>query len=81
MGQRVPSRQFDMTKQSSLIAGGPRPSWRNPTRTLDTNHWLTAGNDGETQVMTKAIACLFRSLNNRRNVGVYAAKDKLIASA
>ena len=49
--------------------------------TLDTNHWLTAGNDGETQVMiegNRVFAPL--KLNNGRNVGVYAAKDKLIAS-
>jgi hypothetical protein len=49
--------------------------------TLDTNHWLTAGNDGETQVMiegNRVFAPL--KLNTGRNVGVYAAKDKLIAS-
>ena len=48
---------------------------------LDTNHWLTAGNDGETQVMiegNRVFAPL--KLNNGRNVGVYATKDKLIAS-
>ena len=49
--------------------------------TLDTNHWLTAGNDGETQVMiegNRVFAPL--KLNNGRNVGIYATKDKLIAS-
>jgi hypothetical protein len=49
--------------------------------TLDTNHWLTAGNDGETQVMiegNRVFAPL--KLNNGRNVGVYGTKDKLIAS-
>jgi hypothetical protein len=49
--------------------------------TLDTNHWLTAGNDGETQVMiegNRVFAPL--KLNSGRNVGVYATKDKLIAS-
>jgi hypothetical protein len=49
--------------------------------TLDTNHWLTAGHDAETQVMiegNRVFAPL--KLNNGRNVGVYAAKDKLIAS-
>ena len=49
--------------------------------TLDTNHWLTAGNDAETQVMiegNRVFAPL--KLNSGRNVGVYAAKDKLIAS-
>jgi hypothetical protein len=49
--------------------------------TLDTNHWLTAGNDAETQVMiegNRVFAPL--KLNSGRNVGVYASKDKLIAS-
>jgi len=49
--------------------------------TLDTNHWLTAGSDGETQVMiegNRVFAPL--KLNNGRNVGIYATKDKLIAS-
>ena len=48
---------------------------------LDTNHWLTAGNDAETQVMiegNRVFAPL--KLNSGRNVGVYATKDKLIAS-
>ena len=49
--------------------------------TLDTNHWLTAGNDSETQVMiegNRVFAPL--KLNNGRNVGVYATKDALVAS-
>ncbi|HYE88019.1 MAG TPA: M14 metallopeptidase family protein [Vicinamibacterales bacterium] len=49
--------------------------------TLDTNHWLTAGNDNETQVMiegNRVFAPL--KLNSGRNVGVYGTKDKLIAS-
>ncbi|MBM3807825.1 MAG: peptidase M14 [Acidimicrobiia bacterium] len=49
--------------------------------TLDTNHWLTAGNDGETQVMiegNRVFAPL--KLNSGRNVGVYGTRDKLIAS-
>jgi hypothetical protein len=49
--------------------------------TLDTNHWLTAGNDGETQAMiegNRVFAPL--KLNSGRNVGVYGTKDKLIAS-
>jgi hypothetical protein len=49
--------------------------------TLDTNHWLTAGNDAEAQVMiegNRVFAPL--KLNSGRNVGVYATKDKLIAS-
>jgi len=49
--------------------------------TLDTNHWLTAGHDGETQVMiegNRVFAPL--KLNSGRNVGIYGTKDKLIAS-
>lgn len=48
---------------------------------LDTNHWLTAGSDGETQVMiegNRVFAPL--KLNSGRNVGTYEKKDKLIAS-
>ena len=49
--------------------------------TLDTNHWLTAGNDGETQVMIEGNRVFAPiKLNSGRNVGVYATKDKLIAS-
>jgi hypothetical protein len=49
--------------------------------TLDTNHWLTAGNDAETQVMIEGNRVFAPvKLNSGRNVGVYAAKDKLIAS-
>jgi Zinc carboxypeptidase len=49
--------------------------------TLDTNHWLTAGNDGETQVMIEGSRVFSPiKLDKGRNIGVYAAKDKLIAS-
>lgn len=49
--------------------------------TLDTNHWLTAGSDAETQVLiegNRVFAPL--KLNSGRNVGIYGTKDKLIAS-
>ena len=48
---------------------------------LDTNEWLTAGNDGETQIMvegSRVFAPL--KLNSGHNIGVYEKKDKLIAS-
>lgn len=49
--------------------------------TLDTNHWLTAGNDGETQVMIEGNRVFAPiKLNSGRNVGIYGTKDKLIAS-
>ncbi len=48
---------------------------------LDTNHWLTAGNDAEMQVMIEGNRVFAPiKLNSGRNVGVYATKDKLIAS-
>ncbi len=48
---------------------------------LDTNHWLTAGSDAETQVMIEGNRVFAPiKLNSGRNVGVYATKDKLIAS-
>lgn len=49
--------------------------------TLDTNHWLSAGNDGDTQVIiegNRVFAPL--KLNSGRNVGIYGKKDALIAS-
>jgi hypothetical protein len=49
--------------------------------TLDTNHWLTAGSDGETQVMIEGPRVFAPiKLDKGRNVGIYATKDKLIAS-
>ena len=49
--------------------------------TLDTEHWLSAGHDGEIQTMIegdRVFAPL--KLNSGRNVGIYGTKDKLIAS-
>ncbi len=49
--------------------------------TLDTNHWLTAGNDADTQVMIEGNRVFAPiKLNSGRNVGIYGTKDKLIAS-
>ena len=48
---------------------------------VDTEHWLSAGQDAESQTMTegnRVFAPL--KLNSGRNVGIYAAKDRLIAS-
>jgi hypothetical protein len=48
---------------------------------IDTNHWLSAGQDAETQVMIEGNRVFAPiKLNSGRNVGVYATKDKLIAS-
>ena len=49
--------------------------------TIDTNHWLSAGQDAETQVMIEGNRVFAPiKLNSGRNVGIYATKDKLIAS-
>ena len=48
---------------------------------VDTDHWLSAGQDAESQTMiegSRVFAPL--RLNSGRNVGIYAAKDRLIAS-
>ena len=48
---------------------------------LDTNEWLSAGNDNETQIMvegSRVFAPL--KLNSGHNIGIYEKKDKLIAS-
>ncbi len=49
--------------------------------TVDTDHWLSAGHDGETQVViegSRVFAPL--KLNAGRNVVYYATKDQLVAS-
>jgi len=49
--------------------------------TLETDHWLTAGSDEETQVMIEGQRVFAPiKLNIGRNVGIYAKKDRLIAS-
>jgi hypothetical protein len=48
---------------------------------LDTDHWLTAGSDDETQTMIEGNRVFAPiKLDVGRNVGVYAKKDRLIAS-
>ena len=49
--------------------------------TTDQEHWLSSGQDGELQVLLEGqrIFTPIR-LDRGRNVGVYAAKDKLVAS-
>ena len=49
--------------------------------TLDTEHWLTAGSDAETQAMIEGQRVFAPiKLNSGRNVGIYGKKDRLIAS-
>jgi len=49
--------------------------------TVDTDHWLSAGQDGEAQVVIEG-ARVFApiKLNSGRNVVYYAAKEQLVAS-
>jgi len=48
---------------------------------LDTEHWLSSGTDGEIQAIVESQR-VFRpvTLDKGRNVGTYAAKDRLLAS-
>ena len=49
--------------------------------TLDTEHWLSAGHDGEIQILIEGDRVFAPiKLNSGRNVGVYAKKEALIAS-
>jgi hypothetical protein len=49
--------------------------------TVDTEHWLSAGQDGELQVMIEGNRVFGPlKLDSGRNVGIYAKKDRLIAS-
>jgi hypothetical protein len=49
--------------------------------TVDTDHWLSAGQDSELQVMIEGNRVFGPlKLDSGRNVGIYAKKDRLIAS-
>ncbi len=49
--------------------------------TLDPEHWLAAGTDGEIQVMVEGQRVFAPiKLDKGRNVGVYTPKDRLVAS-
>ena len=49
--------------------------------TVDTDHWLSAGQDGETQVVIEGSRVFAPvKLNAGRNVVYYAEKDRLVAS-
>ena len=49
--------------------------------TIDEEHWLSAGQDGELQVLLEGQRVFTPiRLDRGRNVGVYAAKDRLVAS-
>lgn len=49
--------------------------------TLNDNHWLSAGTDGELQVQAESTRVFTPiKLDRGLNVGIYAAKDRLLAS-
>jgi hypothetical protein len=49
--------------------------------TIDTEHWLSAGQDDATQVMIEGSRVFAPiKLNSGRNIGIYGKKDDLIAS-
>jgi hypothetical protein len=49
--------------------------------TMDQEHWLSSGQDAEVQVLTEGNRVFTPiRLDKGRNVGVYASKDKLVAS-
>ena len=70
------------TSRSSRSASGPRTRLAAILRvTTDQEHWLSAGQDGELQVLLEGQRVFTPiRLDRGRNVGVYAAKDKLVAS-
>ncbi|MDX2031801.1 MAG: M14 family metallopeptidase [Blastocatellia bacterium] len=48
---------------------------------LDEDHWLSAGTDGEIQAMAESTRVFSPiKLDRGRNVGIYAVKDRLLAS-
>ncbi len=49
--------------------------------TIDTDHWLSAGQDSETQILIEGSRVFAPiKLNSGRNVGIYGKKESLIAS-
>ena len=66
-----------------------QPEWERPgalpgallRATLDTEHWLSAGTDGEVQVMVEGSRVFTPiKLDKGRNVATYATVDRLVAS-
>jgi hypothetical protein len=49
--------------------------------TIDEEHWLSSGQDGEMQVLVEGRRVFTPiRLDRGRNVGVYASRDRLVAS-
>ena len=77
-----PSKPFDYEK--AILPEHERPE-NTPGSVLrvelDTEHWLSAGTDGEIQVMVEGQRVFTPvKLDKGRNVGVYAKKDRLVAA-
>jgi hypothetical protein len=77
----TPAKPFDLEKAIQPDRERPEPTPGALLRvTLDAEHWLSAGTDGEIQVVVEGQR-VFRpiTLDKGRNVGVYQVKDKLVA--
>ena len=77
-----PTEPFDYDKAIQPDRERPEPQPGAILRvSIDTNHWLSAGQDAETATMIEGSRVFAPiKLDKGRNVGIYAAKDQLIAS-
>jgi len=76
-----PSRPFDLEKAIAPEHEQPENTPGAVLRvTLDNEHWLTAGQDAETAALVEGQRVFAPiKLDKGRNVGLYAAKDRLVA--
>ena len=78
----APARPFDY--ESAITPAQERPELVPGAIlrvSLDVDHWLAAGADGEIQVMVESQRVFTPiTLDKGRNVGVYQARDTLVAS-
>ena len=79
-----PARTFDFTRAIQPAPGQIHP--RIPPGAilraqLDEDHWLSSGSDGEIQALVESTRVFTPiKLDKGRNVGIYAAKDRILAS-
>jgi hypothetical protein len=77
-----PPKPFDFTKAIQPERERPENTPGSVLRVeLDPDHWLSSGTDGEVQVMVEGQRVFTPiQLDKGSNVGVYAKKDRLVAS-
>jgi hypothetical protein len=77
-----PARPFDLDKALAPKDEAPETTPGALVRVeLDTEHWLTAGLDGELQAIVEGQRVFTPvSYDEGRNVGLYAGKERLVAS-